>query len=170
MGQVPHHLNETRAIEAEVDALRRRTEQIAAELERRVRDRVSRAKHSLIRVKRVLDVRTQLREHRSVVIGAAAVTTVAFGIGAIVAARRALEARRPQNRLRARLRGYRALLDNPRRALRKREPLGRRLLSALLVAGATAMARGLAGIFLKQQVEPRLLPPRRTAPRELPLI
>ena len=63
------------------------------------------------------------------------------------------------NRLKGRLYAYRALLADPYRALRKREPIGKRLLAAVLIAGATTIVKGL-GVHPRQaHREPALLPP-----------
>lgn len=169
MGQASDDLKEAGAVEAEVDTLRRRTEDIVAELERRLRERAGQAKHTLARVRHAADVRAQVREHPAITIGVSTVAALALGIGIYAVVVRVREARRPQNRLRARLAAYRALLAEPGRALRKREPLGRRLLSAALVAAATTIARKVAEMLLKREVEPRVLPPRRRA-RELPAL
>ena len=47
------------------------------------------------------------------------------------------------------------------RALRKNDPIGKRLLIAVLIAGATTIVRGLGGLLVEREVAPRLLPPRR---------
>jgi ElaB/YqjD/DUF883 family membrane-anchored ribosome-binding protein len=167
MGQVPDDLNdgEVPAIEAEVDTLRERTQQIVAELERRLRARARQAKDTIARVKRVTDVRAQIKAHPGITIGVATVAAIALGIGVWVVVARRLEARRPLNRLMARARGYRALLADPHRALRKKEPIGGRVLAAVLIAGATTLVRGFGMLLIKRSLEPRMLPPH--SPREV---
>ena len=167
MGQVPHDLmEEIPAVEAEVDALRERTQQIVAELERRLRARAAQAKHTIERVKRVADVRAQIHEHPGVTIAVSSAAAVALGVGVYVVVVRMIERRKPINRLKGRLYAYRALLADPHRALRKREPLGKRLLAAVLIAGATTIVKGLSTLLVKRTIEPRMLPPeRRMLPR-----
>ncbi len=159
MGQVPDDVNEIPAVEAEVDALRERTQQIVAELERRLRARASQAKLTFERVKRVADVRTQVKEHPAITIAVTSVAAVALGVGIYVVVARIIERRKPIPRLKARLAAYRALLAEPRRALRKKEPLGKRLIAAVLIAGATTIAKSLSMVLVKRAIEPRMLPP-----------
>jgi ElaB/YqjD/DUF883 family membrane-anchored ribosome-binding protein len=161
MGQVPDDLKEITAVESEVDTLRERTQQLVAELERRLRARATQAKQTFERARRAVDVRAQIKAHPGIAIGVSAAAATALGIGVYVAVTRALEQRRPMNRLRARAQAYRALLADPRRALRKREPFGKRLLAALLIAGATTIVRGLSLVLVKRTIEPRMLPPPR---------
>jgi ElaB/YqjD/DUF883 family membrane-anchored ribosome-binding protein len=166
MGQVPDDLNdEIPAVEAEVDALRDRTQQIVAELERRLRARVAKAKDTIATVKRVTDVRAQIKAHPAFTIGVSSVAAIALGIGVWISVARRLEARKPMNRLKARARAYKALLADPNRALRRREPIGGRVLAAVLIAGATTIVRGLGLLLIKRSLEPRMLPPHQ--PREV---
>ena len=102
-------------------------EQIVAELERRVRARAAQAKHAIERVKHATDVRAQIKEHPGVTIAVSSAAAVALGVGVYVAVARMLERRKPMNRLKGRLYAYKALLAEPHRALRPREPLGKRL-------------------------------------------
>jgi ElaB/YqjD/DUF883 family membrane-anchored ribosome-binding protein len=166
MGQVPDDLNdEIPAVEAEVDALRERTQQIVAELERRLRARAAQAKTTIQRVKRATDVRAQIEAHPRVTIGISAAAALALGLGVYVAVARRLERRKPMNRLKGRLYAYKALLADPQRALHKRESIGKRVLVAMLVAGATTIVRGLGLVLIKRTIEPRLLP--APEPREV---
>jgi ElaB/YqjD/DUF883 family membrane-anchored ribosome-binding protein len=166
MGQVPDDLSdEIPAVEAEVDALRDRTQQIVAELERRVRARAAQAKETFAKVKRATDVRAQIKAHPRITVGVSAAATIALGLGVWISIARARERRRPLNRLKGRLYAYKALLADPHRALHAREPIGKRLLAAVLVAGATTIVRSLSLLLVKRTVEPRMLPP---APRMLP--
>lgn len=160
MGKVPDDLNdEIPAVEAEVDALRERTQQIVAELERRLRARAAQAKDTIAKVKRVTDVRAQIKAHPRITIGVSSVAAIALGIGVWVAVARRLEARKPMNRLKAKARAYRALLADPHRALHAREPIGKRLLAAVLIAGATTIVKGLSMLLVKRTIAPRRLPP-----------
>jgi hypothetical protein len=166
MGQVPDDLNEIPGVEAEIDTLRVRTQSIVAELERRLRGRatrarqiVDRARGTIERLRAAGDVRLQLREHPGIAIGVGTAAAAALGVGIYFIVTRQLERRKPVNRLRARLAAYRALLADPERALRPREPLGRRLLAATLIAGATTLVRGLTTMLIKRRLQP-MLPPR----------
>ena len=160
MGQVPDDLNdEIPAVEAEVDALRDRTQQIVAELERRLRARAAQAKDTIARVKRATDVKAQIKAHPRITIGVSSVAAIALGLGVYVSVARMLERRKPMNRLKGRMYAYKALLADPHRALHKKEPIGKRLLAAVLIAGATTIVRGLSMLLVKRTIEPRMLPP-----------
>jgi hypothetical protein len=161
MGQVPDDLSdEIPAVEAEVGALRDRTQQIVAELERRLRARATQAKETFARVKRATDVRAQMKAHPGIAIGVSAAATIALGFGIWITIARSRERRRPINRLKGRLFAYKALLANPHRALIKQEHLGKRVLAAVLIAGATAIVKSLSVLMVKRAVEePRQLPP-----------
>jgi len=162
MGQVPDDLkDELPAVEAEIDGLRERTQQIVAELERRLRARAAQAKHTIERVRHAADVRARIKEHPGVTIVVSSVAAVALGVGVYVVVVRMIERRKPMNRLKARLYAYKALLAEPSRALRKKEPLGKRLLAAVLIAGATTIVKSLSVLLVKRTVEPRMLPPPR---------
>ena len=161
MGQVPDDLNdEIPAVEAEVDALRDRTQQLVAELERRLRARAAKAKDTIARVKRVTDVRAQLHEHPRAAIGISVGASLALGVGVYFVVARMIERRKPINRLKSHLYAYKALLADPHRALRKKEPLGKRLVAAVLIAGATTLVKSLSMLMVKRHVEPRMLPSR----------
>jgi hypothetical protein len=56
---------------------------------------------------------------------------------------------------------YRALLAEPHRAFRAREPIGKQLVAAVLIAGATTIVRSLSLLLVKRTVAPRMLPPAR---------
>ena len=158
MGQVPDDLkNEIPAVAAEVDALRERTQQIVAELERRLRARVAQAKDTFERVKYVADVPSRMKEHPGVTIVVSSAAAVALGIGVYFVVARVIERRKPINRLKGRLRAYKALLAEPHRALRKKEPIGKRLLAAVLIAGATTIVKGLSTLLVKRSIEPRMV-------------
>jgi hypothetical protein len=165
MGQAPgDDVKRAAAVEREVDELRERTQALLEELERRVREGVDRAKGTAARVKRAVDVRAQLRRlpgaierHPLVAGGVGLGGAVAIGLGVWLAVERRREARRPMTRLRRRAATWRALVADPRRALSTEPRIWRRVLTAVLVTAATALARNLiAGAFT------------RAAPRELP--
>ena len=160
MGKVPDDLSlAIPAVEAEVDALRERTQSIVAELERRLRARAAQARDTIDRVKRITDVKAQIQAHPRITAGVTSAAAIALAIGVYVAVARARARRRPLNRLKAKMYAYKALLAEPHRALHKREPMGKRLLAAVLIAGATTIVKGLSMLLVKRTVEPRMLPP-----------
>lgn len=154
MGQVPHDLNEIVAVEAEVDALRDRTQKIVAELERRLRARATQVKDTFANVKRLTDVPAQIAAHPRVLIGIGSGIVLALALGTYAAIARRRAARRPMKRLRGRLADYRALLADPERVVPRRPSLARRVLTALLVAGATTLVRGLGKLLLERPAPP----------------
>ncbi|HEX4460910.1 MAG TPA: hypothetical protein VIA18_23180 [Polyangia bacterium] len=157
MGRVPDDLNAIVAVEAEVDALRDRTQKIVAELERRLRARATQVKETFDSVKRFTDVPKQIAAHPTVVIsiGAGLMLVLALGTYSAIARRRA--ARRPMARLRGRMHEYGALLAHPER-WRQPPPkpsLLKRLLTAILIAGATQLVRGLGTLLIEQSSRSR---------------
>ncbi len=152
MGKHPtDDVSEVDSIEREIDVLRRRTEDLLGELERRVETRVDTARRSVERVRsgigrarELADVPVrQVREHPRVAAGVGAGTLVLVGVGVyfIVWSRRA-EDRKLLRRMQRRARAYRALLADPERALAPRGPsVGRRLVGAVLVAAATTLTK-----------------------------
>jgi hypothetical protein len=166
MGKVPDDLNDIPALAAEVDSLRDRTQALVAELERRLRARAARARllvdrgrDTIERVRHAVDVRAQIEEHPRMAITVGAAATIALGFGVYFTVARMRERRRPFNRLRARVSAYRALLAEPERALHPQPSLGKRVISALLVAGATTIVRSLTLLLVKPTAHPRQLPP-----------
>jgi ElaB/YqjD/DUF883 family membrane-anchored ribosome-binding protein len=165
MGQVPDDLNEISAVEKEVDTLRERTQSLVTELERRLRARAAQAKElmsntrdTVARVRHAVDVRAQIHEHPRAAIGVGSAATIAIGLGVYFTVARMVERRKPMNKLKARAHAYRALLADPHRALHPRRSIGKRLITAVLVAGATTIVRSLTMIFMKRTVQRRLLP------------
>jgi ElaB/YqjD/DUF883 family membrane-anchored ribosome-binding protein len=167
MGKVPDDLKALPAMDAEIGVLRDRTQQLVAELERRLRARAAGVKHTIARVRRVTDVKAQLRENPALAIGLSAVVAIALGAGVYVLVSRQLAARRPLNRLKGRVLAYRALLAHPHRALHPREPIGKQVIAAVLLAGATTIVRGLSALLVKRAIEPRMLP-GKPGPAALP--
>ena len=168
MGQVPDDLNEISAVEKEVDTLRERTQSLVVELERRLRVRAAQAKelmsntrHTVARVRHAVDVKAQIHEHPRVAIGVSSAAALALGLGVYFAVARMVERRRPMHRLKSRAEAYRALLADPHRAMHPHRSIGKRLITAVLVAGATTIVRSLTMIFMKRTVQNRLLPPPR---------
>jgi hypothetical protein len=47
--------------------------------------------------------------------------------------------------------------------LHKKEPIGKRLIAAVLIAGATTIVKGLSTLLVKRSIEPRMMsrPQRR---------
>ncbi len=156
MGQVPDDLKtptELDAAEAEVDQLRDRTQRLVAELERRLRARASQAKDAFDKVREAADFPLQLRKHPLVAIGVSTTAAVALGIGVYVVVSRMIARRRPMGRLRARAEAVRGFLSD---GLARRRPpprLGARIIAAVLIAGATTIARGLGIAWVKRTVE-----------------
>ncbi len=139
-------------VEHEVDDLRRRTQELLEELERRVHDGVERARSAVDQVKRVVDVRAHARWIRAraseqpILFGAAgaiAVGGIGLGIFALLQAR--AKRNHPAARLRRRLGVYRTLLLEPHRALDKRPNILRAVVSALLTAAVSTLAKNLVG-------------------------
>lgn len=132
------------AIEREIETLRGRTEAVVLTLEQRFRRGRAEVTHVAHEARELVDVRRQLRAHpvatgsALAAVAAAAALAIGFGI------RRWRRERRWPQRMRHRLEGYRTILAEPERALRKREPLGRQLLSAVVVTAATVAVRTLA--------------------------
>lgn len=156
MGRVPDDLNEIVAVEAEVDALRDRTQRIVAELERRLRARASQVRETFDNVKRYTDVPKQIAAHPRVVIsiGAGLMLVLALGTYSAIARRRA--ARRPMARLRGRMHDYGELLAHPERfRAPPKQSLFKRLLQAVLVAGATQLVRGLGTLLIERSTPTR---------------
>jgi ElaB/YqjD/DUF883 family membrane-anchored ribosome-binding protein len=159
MGQVPDDLKppidtvELDAAEAEVDALRDRTQRLVAELERRLRARATQAKEAFDKVRDVADLPLQLRKHPAIAIGVSTTAAVALGVGVYVVVARLVARRRPMARLRARADSVRAFLSDGLHHRPKPQRLGARLIAAVLVAGATALARGLGSAWVRQSMD-----------------
>jgi ElaB/YqjD/DUF883 family membrane-anchored ribosome-binding protein len=156
MGQVPDDLNdptELDAAEAEVDQLRDRTQRLVAELERRLRARATQAKDALVRVRDAADLPLQLRRHPVVAIGVSTTAAVALGIGVYVVVVRIAARRRPMARLRARVDAVRGLLAGRFAPRPRPQRLGARLIAAVLIAGATTIARGFGAAWVKRSVQ-----------------
>jgi hypothetical protein len=162
MGRVPDDLNTIVTVEAEVDALRDRTQKIVSELERRLRARAAQVKETFANVKRITDVPKQLAAHPTIVISIASGVALALALGTYAAIARRRAARRPMARLRGRMRDARMQLAE--RLQPRRPSLAKRVLTAILVAGVTQLVRGLGTLLLdeaRKQPSPQLaLPPR----------
>jgi hypothetical protein len=164
MGQVPDDLDEVEeldAVEAEVGALRERTQRLVAELERRLRARAARAKETFDKVRHAADLPAQLREHPRIVLGVSTMAAVALGIGVYVTVARIRARRSTHGRLARAREAVRGLLHAPERYLarRRREPLGKRLLAAALIAGASTIVRSLSLLLVKRATRPDTPPP-----------
>jgi hypothetical protein len=151
MGKAPNDVD-IPAVTAEIDTLRERTQALVAELEQRLRSRVQSSRRALARVRHVVDIRGQLREHPTWVLG---IGVLLLGVGMVVVVLRARAARLPLPRLRARLLAKRALSAQPERALRS--SLGERLLGAILITAATTVTRALSGLVVKRALTTRQL-------------
>lgn len=146
MGQATtgHNVKSAGAVEREVDELRLRTQSLVEELERRIRSRVDGAKGAVNRIKHAVDVKAQLRENPAIAIsiGAGALVVIGFGVWFFVDRRMARS--RPMARLRRQASALGTLVAHPERALRPREPLGRRLFGAIVITASTVLVRKIA--------------------------
>jgi hypothetical protein len=152
MGKAPGHDvdAELQAVETEVDQLRRRTQELITELERRVQERVANAKHTFARVRHAVDVKAQVREHPRAAAGIGGGSLIAVGLGTWFVLHRLREQRRFVPRLERRARALGAFFSDPERHLSKKEPVGRRVLGAVLATAATMLVRAL----VQRMVEP----------------
>jgi hypothetical protein len=140
---------EADAMEREIDVLRQRTEDLIAELERRVNGTVERAKDGVERVKAGIerarelgDVPAQVRAHPRTAAGIGAGTVALVGFGIWIFVSRRAEDRRMSNRVRRRAQAYRALLADPERALAAREPsMRRKIITALIITASTQLLK-----------------------------
>lgn len=145
MGKEPDDVGEGLvAVEREVDDLRQRTQTLVEELERRLHDRVDRARGAVARVKRLVDLPAQLRANPRTSAGIGVGTLVVAGLGIWFLLERRRRYNRPLARVRRRAHAYRQLLADPERVLRKQEPIGRRLIGAIAVTFATVIVRAAA--------------------------
>jgi hypothetical protein len=142
MGKDP--IDHVGAAEREIDVLRQRTEDLLAELERRMETRVDRVKQRAARARELVDVPGQLRAHPTAAAGVGVGTLALAGVGVWWLLVRRADRRRFVRRVQRRAGAYRALLAHPEHALEERGPrLGRRLLGAILIAAATSVTRRL---------------------------
>ncbi|HEY7953899.1 MAG TPA: hypothetical protein VII38_01365 [Polyangia bacterium] len=146
MGQATtrHNVKGANAVEREVDELRLRTQSLVEELERRIRSRVDGAKDAVDRIKHAVDVKAQLRENPAIAISIGAGALIAIGLGTWFLIDRGLKRNRPMARIRRQASALGTLVAHPERALRPREPLGRRLIGAIVITASTVLVRKLA--------------------------
>jgi ElaB/YqjD/DUF883 family membrane-anchored ribosome-binding protein len=154
-----HDLNEPptehmQAVQQEIEELRGRTEALIHELEHRIRSGVSRGREAVERIKRITDVKAQVRAHPRVAVGAGAGTLIVLGLGGWLLVSRARARGRLIPRLQRRGLMLSSILKHPER-FRVEQPLTRRLLQAVLATAATVLTRSLLQ---------RALAPRRQAP------
>jgi hypothetical protein len=159
MGKDPGHdvKGEQAAVETEIDQLRARTQQLISELERRIQDKVTGTRETVARVRHAVDVRAQLKEHPRAAAGLGAGTLIALGVGAWFLVARAREQRRLVPRVQRKALALGAMLRDPERYIARKEPVGRRVLGAVLVTAATVVIRALA----QRLTEPIARPQRR---------
>lgn len=135
MGQAPSdELTQVDALDAEVAALRERTQAIVAELQARLAHTIDQARHGIARARGIFDLPAQLRAHPAVAIGVAVVFSTGITVSILLAVRREARARTFAAR-------FRRLLAPPERAFRTRPPLLPRLLASLAVAAVAALLR-----------------------------
>ena len=126
-------------IEREVDELRDRTQALIGELERRVHDRIDRARATVAKIKHAVDLPAHLRAHPRVTAGLSVGTVVAIGFSVWFLAHRRGEASRPMARLRHHVHAWGQLLADPDRVPRKRRPQSGGLVGALLVGAGIVL-------------------------------
>jgi hypothetical protein len=145
MDQISHHddVANIDEVKREIDTLRERTQSVAMALERRLFARKRQLSDLVQHLKRLGDVRAQLREHPLAAGSTGAATLLAAGLVGWVIYRRRRREHSLRGRVQLRAHAYRQLLAHPERALRPREPLGKRLLGAILVATATSVTQAL---------------------------
>ena len=157
MGKAPGDdvSNELQSVEKEVDELRERTQQLIVELERRIQERITGARETVERVKHAVDVKAQLREHPRVAAGVSAATLVAIGVGTWYLVHQMRERRRFVPRVTRKARALGAIISDPERHLQKKEPIGRRILGAVLATAATVIVRAVAQRLVKPMIVDR---------------
>ncbi|HUS63957.1 MAG TPA: hypothetical protein VMZ28_05400 [Kofleriaceae bacterium] len=132
---------------------------------------MDRARMTVQKVKHAVDLPAHVRAYPKTSAGIGAGTAVAIGLGIWLSVRRGREARRPINRMRRKASALRAILADPERVLRGgREPIGRRLLGAVLVTAATVLVRALATRMARPIAAPLTGPPRQLPAPELPAV
>jgi hypothetical protein len=159
MGPDPNDVKELDQIQHEVDSLRKRTEALVGELERRLRGTVDGARQAVERVKHAANLPARIREHPRATAGAG-IALLAAGVGFVLLLQRRIVMRR---RLVTRSRTYFTalghLLGDPARALRRGPALGERLLGAAAVALVSTLVRSLTVGGLRRVGRPLLPPP-----------
>jgi hypothetical protein len=149
-------LGEIAAVEHEVDQLRVRTQELLDELEQRVRSGVDRAKGAVARVRYVADVPARVKElpqtmrrHPRATAGIGLGTAMMIGVGVWLFLRQRRAARRPLRRWQQRTAAWRAMFTTPQQVVAREPRILRRVVTAVLVAGATVLTRRLveAGVY-----------------------
>jgi hypothetical protein len=131
------------AVKREIDSLRLRTQTVAQTLQERLFARKRQLSDVVERVKQLGDVRQQLARHPLAAGGSGAITLIGVGLVVYTTYRRRRRERTLRRRIARRAQAYRALLAHPEAALHPREPLGKRLLGAILTAAATTVTHAL---------------------------
>jgi ElaB/YqjD/DUF883 family membrane-anchored ribosome-binding protein len=166
MGKAPDHdvKQELRSVEKEVDLLRERTQSLVSEIERRIHERVSHVRSTVDKVKHAVDVKAQARAHPRVAAGIGAGAVVAIGLGIWLGVARSHRRRQLIPRMQRKAIALRQFLIDPELHLQKKEPIGRRVVAAVLATAATVLVRALAQRLVDQMRQPK----RLAAPSLLP--
>ena len=160
MGKAPGDdvSQEMQSVEKEVDQLRERTQALVDELERRVHERVSQARSMVDRVKHAVDVRAQVRAHPRAAAGIGGLALLAIGAGIWIGVARSHRRNQFVPRVQRKARALGQILVDPERHLHRKEPIGRRVLVAVLATVATVLARAIAQRLVEQVKARRQLP------------
>jgi hypothetical protein len=145
MDQNSHHddVGQIDEVKREIDTLRERTQSVAMALQDRLFARKRQVSDLVGQLKRATDVRMQIKRHPVAASSTGTATLLGAGLVAYLAYRRWKRERSLGRRIARRAHAYRALLADPERALRPRNPVGKRLLGAVLSAAATAVTQAL---------------------------
>jgi hypothetical protein len=127
----------------EVAGLRRRTQSVVQQLQARLTVGKQQLKGAVTQVKRLGNLRHEAAEHPLAASGIGLGTLLAGGVAIYFTVVHLRRERTLTRRLQRRAQAYGTMLAHPDRALRPREPLGRRLVAALLTAAAASLARTL---------------------------
>jgi ElaB/YqjD/DUF883 family membrane-anchored ribosome-binding protein len=145
------------SVEKEVGQLRERTQALVAELERRIHERVDKARSTVDRVKHAVDVRAQVRAHPRVAVGVGGAALLAIGAGIWIGVARSRQRNQFVPRVQRKARALGQVLVDPERHLLRKEPIGRRVLVAVLATVATVLARAIAQRLVEQRkAQPQL--------------
>jgi hypothetical protein len=160
MGKAPGDdvTDEMQAVEKEVDELRERTQALVGELERRIHERVNQARSTVDRVKHAVDVRAQVRAHPRAAAGIGGAALLAIGAGIWIGVARSHRRNLLVPRVQRKARALGQILVDPERHLQRKEPMGRRIVVAVLATVATVLARAIAQRLVEQAKARQQLP------------
>jgi ElaB/YqjD/DUF883 family membrane-anchored ribosome-binding protein len=170
MGKTPgDDVNEEmKAVEHEVDELRERTQALVSELERRIHERVTHARATVDKVKHAVDIKAQVKEHPRAAAGIGGAVVLAIGAGIWFGVARSHRQQRFVPRMQRKARALGQILVDPERHLHRKEPIGRRIFTAVLATVATVLARAIAQ-RLVDQAKARPALPAAPQPTTIPI-